>query len=395
MEVREEREAGKSPLTLLTAEEKLFQDSVRRFARERIAPLVKEMDQKGVFDHQLLADLFEMGWMGVEIPESFGGAGGDFLDCVLAIEGFSTVDPTSALVIDVQNTLVINPLLQWATEEQKERWLPRLAKDTVGSFALSEAGSGSDAFALATVARAQGDYFLLQGRKLWISNAQEAGLFIIFANLKPEAGYRGIAAFLVERDFPGFRVGRKEDKLGLRASSTCELILDDCRVPKENLLGRVGEGYKIAIDTLNEGRIGIAAMLVGLAQGALDQAICYAKERKQFGKAIAEFQAVQFQLADLATEIEAARLMVYNAALLREQRLPFAKEAAMAKYFASEVAERAASRAIDIFGGVGFTREYPVEKLYRDAKLGKIGEGTSNIQLLTIARAILGNGTQG
>ena len=383
-------ETNRPPLTLLTPEEELFQSSVRQFARDKIAPLVREMDAKGEFRRELIDDFFRMEWMGIEIPEALGGSGGSFFNCILAIEELSAVDPSAGAIVDVHNTLVNNALLRWATEDQKKHYLPCLAKDTMGAYALSEAGAGSDAFALATVAQDHGDHFLLRGRKLWISNAREAGLFLLFANANPEAGYRGITAFLVERDFPGFEVGRKEDKLGIRASSTCELLLDDCRVPRENVLGKIGEGYKIAIETLNEGRIGIGAQMVGLARGALDHAILYSKERKQFGKAIAEFQAVQFQLAEMATEIEAARLMVYNAARLRDAGQPFLKEAAMTKYFTSCVAERAASLAVEIFGGYGFTRDYPVEKLYRDAKIGKIYEGTSNMQLQTIARAILG-----
>ncbi len=383
-------ETNRPPLTLLTPEEELFQSSVRQFARDKIAPLVREMDEKGEFRRELIDDFFRMEWMGIEIPEALGGSGGSFFNCILAIEELSAVDPSAGAIVDVHNTLVNNALLRWATEDQKRHYLPRLAADTMGAYALSEAGAGSDAFALATVAQDHGDHFLLRGRKLWISNAREAGLFLLFANANPEAGYRGITAFLVERDFPGFEVGRKEDKLGIRASSTCELLLDDCRVPRENVLGKIGEGYKIAIETLNEGRIGIGAQMVGLARGALDHAILYSKERKQFGKAIAEFQAVQFQLAEMATEIEAARLMVYNAARLRDAGQPFLKEAAMTKYFTSHVAEHSASLAVEIFGGYGFTRDYPVEKLYRDAKIGKIYEGTSNMQLQTIARAILG-----
>lgn len=382
-------ETERPPLTSLTADEDLFRSSVRQYAHERIAPLVREMDEQGEFSPDLIRDFFQMGWMGIEIPESLGGSEGTFFHSILAIEELSAVDPSAAVVVDVQNTLVINLLMRWAADDQKERYLPRLARDTVGTYALSEAGSGSDAFAMATVAEDRGDHFLLRGRKLWITNAKEAGLFLIFANANPEAGYRGITAFLVERDFPGFAVGRKEDKLGIRASSTCELLLDDCRVPRANVVGAVGQGYKIAIETLNEGRIAIGAQMTGLAQGALDHAVRYAKERKQFGKPIAEFQAVQFQIAGMATEIEAARLMVYNAARLKECGRPFAKEAAMAKYYASQVAERTASLAVEIFGGVGFTKDYPVEKLYRDAKIGKIYEGTSNIQLLTISKAIL------
>jgi butyryl-CoA dehydrogenase/short/branched chain acyl-CoA dehydrogenase len=379
-----------SPLTHLNPDELLFRDTVRQFARDRIAPLVREMDQAAVFNKDLIRQFFDLGLMAIEIPESYGGQGGDFFQCVLAIEEISAVDPSAGVVVDVQNTIVNNALLRWATEDQKSKYFPRLAAGTVGSYALSEAGSGSDAFALATTARSEGDAWLLNGRKLWISNAAEAGLFVLFANADPSAGYRGITAFLVERDFPGFAVGKKEDKLGIRASSTCELILDNCRVPGENVLGEPGKGYKIAIETLNEGRIGIGAQMVGLAQGALDHAVAYAKERKQFGHAIAEFQGVQFDLARMATEVEAARLLVYNAARLRDAGLPFVKQAAMAKYYASDMAERAASQAIEIHGGVGVTKDYPVEKLWRDAKVGRIYEGTSNIQLLTIAKKLLG-----
>ena len=328
--------------------------------------------------------------MGIEIPEEYGGQGGSFFQCVLAVEELSAVDPSAGVIVDVQNTIVNNAILRWANADQKQRYLPRLAADTVASYALSEAGSGSDAFAMATLAVEDGDRFLLTGRKLWITNAAEAGLFLLFANANPAAGYRGITAFLIERDFPGFQVGKKEDKLGLRASSTCELILDNCAVPKANVLGEVGKGYKIAIETLNEGRIAIGAQMIGLARGALDHAVGYAKQRKQFGKTIGEFQGVQFQLAKMAVEVEAARLLVYNAARLRDAGLPFVTEAAMAKYFSSEIAEKVASQAIEVFGGVGITKEYPVEKLYRDAKIGRIYEGTSNIQLVTIAKQLLG-----
>jgi butyryl-CoA dehydrogenase/short/branched chain acyl-CoA dehydrogenase len=328
--------------------------------------------------------------MGIEIPEQYGGQGGNFFQCVLAIEEISAVDPSAGVVVDVQNTLVNNVIVRWGTDAQKAKYLPRLAASTVGAYALSEAGSGSDAFALATTATLKGDRYLLNGRKLWISNAAEAGLFVLFANADPAAGYRGITAFLIEPDFAGFRVGRKEDKLGMRASSTCELILDNCEVPVENVLGERGKGYKIAIETLNEGRIAIGAQMVGLAEGALGHATKYAKERKQFGKAIAEFQGVQFDLARMATEVEAARLLVYNAARLRDAGLPFLKEAAMAKYYASDMAEKVASRAVEVHGGVGITKDYPVEKLYRDAKIGRIYEGTGNIQLLTIAKKLLG-----
>jgi butyryl-CoA dehydrogenase/short/branched chain acyl-CoA dehydrogenase len=332
-----------------------------------------------------------MGLMGIEIPEEFGGQGGTFFQAILAVEELSAVDPSAGVIVDVQNTVCNKALLRWADAPQKARYLPRLAANTVASYALSEAGSGSDAFAMATRAQDQGGHFLLNGRKLWITNAAEAGLFVLFANANPDAGYRGITAFLVERGFPGFQVGRKEDKLGLRASSTCELILDNCRVPRENVLGKIGQGYRIAIETLNEGRIAIGAQMIGLARGAFEQATAYAKQRKQFGRTISSFQAVQFELAKMATEIEAARLLVYNAARLRDAGMPFLAEAAMAKYYSSEAAERVASKAIEVHGAVGVTRDCPVEKLYRDAKIGRIYEGTSNIQLLTIAKKLLSN----
>lgn len=381
--------AAASALTTLTEDELLFQSTVRRFAREQIAPYSREMDEAGVFRKDIIRQFFDLGLMAIEIPEEYGGAEGSFFQAVLAVEELSAVDPSAGVIVDVQNTIVNNAILRWASAEQKQQYLPRLATDTVACYALSEAGSGSDAFALATRAEDRGDHYELTGRKLWITNAAEAGLFLLFANINPEAGYRGITAFLIEREFPGFSVGKKENKLGLRASSTCELILDRCRVPKANVVGEAGKGYKIAIETLNEGRIAIGAQMIGLARGALDHAIGYAKQRKQFGKAISEFQGVQFQLARMATEIEAARLLVYNAARLRDAGRPFLTEAAMAKYYASEIAEKAASQAIEIFGGVGITREYPVEKLYRDAKIGRIYEGTSNIQLLTIAKQLL------
>src|SRR5436190_11545386 len=377
------------PLSVLTEDEKMFQATVRRFARAEIAPHVREMDEAGVFRKDIIRQFFELGLMGIEIPEEYGGQGGTFFQCVLAVEELSAVDPSAGVIVDVQNTIVNNALLRWSNAEQKKRYLPRLAGNTVASYALSEAGSGSDAFAMATRAVDQGDHFLLTGRKLWITNAAESGVFLLFANANPEAGYRGITAFIVEREFPGFQVGKKEDKLGLRASSTCELILDNCRVPRENVLGEVGKGYKIAIETLNEGRIAIGAQMIGLARGALDHAVAYAKERKQFGKAIGEFQGVQFQLAKMAVELEAARLLVYNGARLRDAGMPFLTEAAMAKYFSSEIAEKVASNAIEVFGGVGITKDYPVEKLYRDAKIGRIYEGTSNIQLMTIAKKLL------
>jgi len=377
------------PLTALNEEEKLFQSTVRQFARDEIGPHVREMDEAGVFRKDIIRQFFELGLMGIEIPEEFGGQAGTFFQCVMAVEELSAVDPSAGVIVDVQNTIVNNAILRWANAGQKKRYLPRLAADTVSSYALSEAGSGSDAFAMATRAEDRGDHFALNGRKLWITNAAEAGLFLLFANANPTAGYRGVTAFLIERDFPGFQVGKKEDKLGIRASSTCELILDNCRVPKENVMGEVGKGYKIAIETLNEGRIAIGAQMIGLARGAFEHAVAYAKQRKQFGKTIGEFQGIQFQLANMATQIEAARLLVYNAARMRDAGLPFVTEAAMAKYYSSEIAEEIASRAIEIFGGVGITKDYPVEKLYRDAKIGRIYEGTSNIQLLTIAKKLL------
>jgi len=379
-----------APLTALSEEERMFQAAAREFAEKEIRPHVEEMDREGVFNHDLIAKFFEQGFMAIEVAEAYGGSGGTFFMAILAIEEFSRVDASAAVVIDVQNTLVNNALQRWGSEEQKKKFLPRLSRDTVGAYALSEAGSGSDAFALAARAREEGDHFVLNGRKLWITNAKEAGLSIVFANLNPDLGYKGITAFLIERDTPGFTVGRKEDKLGIRASSTCELILEDCRVPKANVLGEVGKGYKVAIETLNEGRIGIGAQMVGVARGALNHAVRYAQERRQFGKPIAEFQAIQFQLARLATEVEAARLMTYNAARLKDARQPFLKEAAMAKYFCSDVAERVASECLEVYGGYGFTKDYPVEKYFRDSKIGKIYEGTSFMQLQTIAKLILG-----
>src|SRR5579864_2267632 len=390
MPVSVEQPARPQPLTALSEEERMFQSTVRRFAREQIAPHVREMDEAGVFRKDIIRQFFDIGLMGIEIPEEYGGQGGSFFQCVMAVEELSAVDPSAGVIVDVQNTIVNNAILRWANAEQKQRYLPRLAADTVASYALSEAGSGSDAFAMATQAQDQGDHFLLNGRKLWITNAAESGLFLLFANANPSAGYRGITAFLVEREFSGFQVGKKEDKLGLRASSTCELILDNCRVPRENVLGEVGKGYKIAIETLNEGRIAIGAQMIGLARGALDHAVAYAKERKQFGKAIGDFQGVQFDLAKMAVDVETARLLVYNAARMRDAGMPFVTEAAMSKYYSSEVAEKVASLAINLFGGNGFVKEYPVEKLYRDAKIGQIYEGTSNLQLQTIAKNIMG-----
>jgi len=378
------------PLTVLNDDEVIFRDSVRQFARAQVAPLVREMDEHAQFSAPLLRQLFELGIMGIEVTEEHGGAGGRFFHSVLAVEELSRVDPSVGVLVDVQNTLVINALARWGDTHAKSRYLPRLAESWVGAYALSEPGSGSDAFALTTRARDAGDAWVLDGRKVWITNAAEAELFVVFATVDPSAGYRGITAFLVERGFQGFAVGRKEDKLGIRASSTGELLFDGCRVPKENVLGDVGKGYKVAIETLNEGRIGIGAQMVGVAAGALDHAIAYVKQRRQFGKAIAEFQGVQFQIARAATEIEAARLLVYNAARLRDARMPFLREAAMCKIYSSEAAEHATSLAVQLFGGNGYTRDYPVEKLYRDAKIGQIYEGTSNMQLQTIARLLLG-----
>jgi alkylation response protein AidB-like acyl-CoA dehydrogenase len=378
------------PLTTLADDERLFRDSVYEFADREIRPLVRDMDEHAKIAPALIDKLFALGVMGIEIPDIFGGGGATFFHSVLAVEALSRVDPSIGVLVDVQNTLVINALLRWGSDDVKGRYLPKMATDTIGAYALSEAGSGSDAFAMTTrAAECDGDW-VLTGRKLWITNGNEANLFIVFANVKPDAGYRGITAFLVERGFAGFTVGKKEDKLGIRASSTCELLFEECRVPRANVLGEVGKGYKVAIETLNEGRIGIGAQMIGLAQGALDHSIAYTRERKQFGKAIAEFQAVQHQIARAATEVEAARLLVYNAARLRDARLPFLTEAAMCKIFSSEVAERVASLAINLFGGNGFVKEYPVEKLYRDAKIGQIYEGTSNLQLQTIAKQILG-----
>jgi alkylation response protein AidB-like acyl-CoA dehydrogenase len=384
--------ASVSPLTALTEEEQMFQAAAREFAENEIRPHVEKMDREGVFHPDLLEKFFAQGYMGMHIPEAYGGSGGSFFMTVLAIEEFSRVDASAGVVVDVQNTLVANALMRWGTEEQKSRFLPRLAQDTVGAYALSEPNSGSDAFALETRAVEAGDHYFLNGRKLWITNAKEAGLFIVFATLNRDLGYRGITAFLIDRETPGFTVGRKEDKLGIRASSTCELILEDCRVPKSNVLGEVGKGYKVAIETLNEGRIGIGAQMLGVARGALEHALHYAQERRQFGKPIADFQGIQFQLARLATEVEAARLMTYNAARLKDARQSFVKEAAMAKYFCSMVAEQVASEAVEVYGGYGFTRDYPVEKYLRDSKIGKIYEGTSFMQLQTIAKLILGSG---
>jgi alkylation response protein AidB-like acyl-CoA dehydrogenase len=378
------------PLTVLAEDEAIFRDAVREFANAQVRPLVREMDEHAKIPRSLVDQLFDLGVMAIEIPEAYGGAGASFFHAVLAVEELSRVDPSVGVLVDVQNTLVVNALMRFGNDDIKRRYLTRMASNTVGAYALSEAGSGSDAFALTTRAREDGDHYALTGRKLWITNGNEADIFLVFATINPEAGYRGITAFVVERGFPGFTVGKKEDKLGIRASSTCELIFEDCRVPKGNVLGEVGKGYKSAIETLNEGRIGIGAQMIGLAAGALDHTIRYTKERKQFGKAIAEFQAVQHQIARAAVEVEAARLTVYNAARLRDAGKPFLTEAAICKILSSEVAERVASLAVNLFGGNGFVKEYPVEKLYRDAKIGQIYEGTSNLQLQTIAKQLLG-----
>ncbi len=377
-----------TPLTALSPDEKMFRDAVYAFAKKEVAPHVMAMDEAKTMRPEIIAGCFDLGIMGVEIPERFGGSGSTFFNSVLAVEALARVDASVAVLVDVQNTLVINAFLRWGTEAQNEKYLTRLA-GAVGAYALSEPSSGSDAFALKTRAEDRGDHYLLNGTKLWITNGGEAEVFVLMANVNPEAGYRGITAFVVERGFEGFRVGKKEDKLGIRASSTTELILENCVVPKENVLGDVGKGYKVAIETLNEGRIGIGAQMVGIAQGAFEHAMAYIQERQQFGRPIASFQGVQFQIADLATEIEAARLMVYNAARLREAGLPFVTEAAMAKLFSSICAERVASAAVELFGGVGFTKDFPAEKFYRDAKIGSIYEGTSNMQRMTIAKDLL------
>ena len=376
-------------LTTLTEDELAFRQAVREFAEAEIRPRAAQADATQQFPRDLIPKLFDLGVMGIEVPEAYGGAGASFFMSVLAVEEISRADASVGVFVDVQNTLVVNALLRWGSEPQRARYGRMLARGTVGAYALSEAGSGSDAFALACRAADRGDHWSLTGRKLWITNANEADLFIVFANVNPEAGYKGITAFLVERGFPGFAVGKKEDKLGIRASSTCELVLDDCRVPKENVLGEVGKGYKVSIETLNEGRIGIGAQMIGLSQGALDAAIAYGRERRQFGQAVTEFQAVRFQLAELASELEAARLMIYNAARLRDAGRPFLVEAAMCKWFSSQVAERVTSRCVEVFGGVGYTKDYPAEKYYRDAKIGQIYEGTSNMQLATIAKHLI------
>jgi len=378
-----------APLVALTEDEQLFRDNIRSFAHEKLRPLVREMDEQQHFEPSLIQDFFALGLMGIEVPEQFGGGGGTFFEAILAVEEISAVDASAGVLVDVQNTLVNNALIRWTTDAQKKKYLPRMTADTIGAYALSEAGSGSDAFALATRCTKKGDKYILNGRKLWITNAKEAGIFILFATLDPALGYKGVTGFIIEKDFKGFSVGKKEDKLGIRASSTCELILEDCEVPEENVIGEPGKGYKIAIETLNEGRIGIGAQMLGLARGAWEHAARYAKERKQFGKPIASFQGIQFQLAQAATEIEAVRMMVYNAARMKDAGMNFVKEAAMTKLLASQVAERVASLAVEVYGGYGFSKDYPVEKYYRDAKIGKIYEGTSNMQLNTIAKLLL------
>ncbi len=370
-------------------DEKLFQESVRRFARERVLPHVRAMDEAGKFRPDLLRELFELGLMGIDVPEEYGGQGGTFFQSIVAIEELAKVDPAASVIVDVQNTLVCNAIRAWGTAEQKAKYLLQLATRSLGSYALSEAGAGSDAFALSTRAVPEGVGYLISGRKLWITNAAEADIFLVFATVDPSAGYKGITCFVVERGMAGFAVGRKEDKLGIRASSTCELTFDRVAVGPEHMLGPCGKGYKIAIETLNEGRIGIAAQMLGLAEGALEHALKHARERKQFGKRIGDFQGVQFELAEMATQVEAARLLVYNAARLRDAGQPFVTQAAMAKYYCSTIAENVASKAIEVLGGVGFTKDYPVEKLYRDAKIGRIYEGTSNMQRVTIAKALL------
>ncbi len=379
------------PLTQLSDDERMFQSSVREFARDRLQPHVRAMDESAHFREDLLREFFALGLMGIDVAEEHGGQGGTFFQSILAIEELAKVDPSASVIVDVQNTLVNNALARWATAGQKREYLPRLATRSVGAYALSEPASGSDAFALTTRAAGDGDAYRLSGRKLWITNAREADIFLVFATVDPAAGYRGITCFLVERGTPGFTVGKKEDKLGIRASSTCELILDDVQVAPDQVLGQIGKGYKVAIETLNEGRIGIAAQMLGLAEGALAHSLAHARERKQFGKPIGDFQGVQFSLAEMATKVEAAHLMVYNAARLRDAGLPFVTEAAMAKYFAAQVAEEVASQAVEVLGGVGFSKEYPVEKLYRDAKIGRIYEGTSNMQRITIAKSLLAN----
>lgn len=378
-----------SPLTRLTEDEQMLKDAAADIAESVIKPKVQEMEEAAKLDPEIIKTFFDMGLMGIEIPESYGGGGGTFFMSIVAIEQISRVDASVGVFMDVQNTLVNNAFLRWGSDDLKKRYLPLLASEKVGAYCLSEAGSGSDAFALKCSAREDGNSYVLNGTKLWITNAKEADIFLVFANINPDLGYKGITAFIVERGMDGFSISKKENKLGIRASSTCELLFEDVRVPKENILGEVGKGYKVAIETLNEGRIGIGAQMIGIAQGSYDAALAYTQERRQFGKSISDFQGVQFQLAKMATELEMARLLVYNAARLKEAGEPFLKEAAMAKYYSSDVAENLSSMAIDLFGGYGYVKEYPVEKFYRDSKIGKIYEGTSNMQLQTIAKIIL------
>ncbi len=378
------------PLTTLSEDEQMFRASVREFAEGELRPRVEQMDEAAKMDPAIIKQCFELGLMGIETPEAYGGAAATFFTAILAVEELSRVDASVGVLVDVQNTLLNNALIRWGTEDQKQKYLTKLASGTVGAYALSEAGSGSDAFAMQTRAVEKGDHYLINGHKLWITNGNEADLFVLFANANPDAGYRGITAFIVEKGFPGFSVGKKENKLGIRASSTVELILEDCQVPRENVLGELGKGYKISIETLNEGRIGIGAQMIGIATGALESAIAYTGERKQFGKAINEFQGVQFQLAEMATELEAARLLVYNAARMKDARVNFVKEAAMAKLYSSRVAEHITSKAIELYGGYGYVKDYPVEKYWRDSKIGAIYEGTSNMQLQTIAKLMIG-----
>ena len=383
-------QASATPLTTLSEDESMFRASVREFAEGELRPRVEHMDEVAKLDPAIIQQCFQLGLMGIETPEEYGGAGANFFSAILAVEELSRVDASVGVFVDVQNTLVNNALIRWASDEQKQKYLPRLATEHVGAYALSEPGSGSDAFAMQTRAVDKGDHFLLNGRKLWITNGIEAEIFVLFANANPEAGYKGITAFIVEKSFSGFSIGKKENKLGIRASSTVELILEDCEVPKENVLGEVGKGYKISIETLNEGRIGIGAQMIGIAAGALESSLAYTAERQQFGKSVNQFQAVQFQLAEMATELEAARLMVYNAARMKDAGLNFVKEAAMAKLYSSRVAERVSSKAIELYGGYGYVKDYPVEKYWRDSKIGAIYEGTSNMQLQTIAKLLIG-----
>ncbi|MDQ1639903.1 MAG: hypothetical protein QOF62_3242 [Pyrinomonadaceae bacterium] len=383
-------QAGDRVLTTLSEDEQMFRASVHEFAEGELRPRVEEMDAHGKLDPALIKQCFDLGLMGIETPEEFGGAGSSFFTAIIAVEELSRIDASVGVFVDVQNTLVNNALIRWGTQAQKEKYLTQLAGEKVGAYALSEAGSGSDAFAMQTRAVDKGDHYLLNGQKLWITNGNEAEIFILFANANPEAGYRGITAFIIEKNFAGFAVGKKEDKLGIRASSTTELILEDCQVPKENVLGEVGKGYKTSIETLNEGRIGIGAQMIGIARGALEAAVNYTSERQQFGKSINQFQGVQFQLAEMATDLEAARLMVYNAARMKDAGMNFVKEAAMAKLYSSRAAERIASKAIELFGGYGYVKDYPVEKYWRDSKIGAIYEGTSNMQLQTIAKLLIG-----